>query len=327
MIFLAPRWRKVLRDLWSNKTRTILVLLSISVGVSAIGMVMGSQIMVDQNLPAAYAAVNPSNAVMFSLDTFGDDMIESIRASLPELPEEKTKRFIEQYELKPQDERLMTSEKALAGFFESVVAQSKSPARTVSTWITGEFMRYLNDSGASIEHITLSPESFAKLIDMTTDKVISGNSAKVVFSEMVKTSGDPEKPRPPTRVRVRNRILAPLRNSTASNPFVRRTCRTSADSHSFASSRSSIRRNASRPVSAWWALCTISRSPSSSAPTSSRISRMPFLPFCLGAHTATENAAHRSPRRSSETRSTSSCHGSSLVPVAATNSTTSGQSG
>jgi putative ABC transport system permease protein len=84
MAFLAPRWRKVMRDLWSNKTRTILVLLSISVGVSAIGMVMGSQIIVDQSLPAAYAAVNPSNAVMFSLDTFGDSMVESIR-SMPEL--------------------------------------------------------------------------------------------------------------------------------------------------------------------------------------------------------------------------------------------------
>src|SRR5215217_3659852 len=80
MKFLAPRWRKVLRDLWSNKTRTILVLLSISVGVSAIGMVMGSQIIVDQSLPAAYAAVNPSNAVMFSLDTFDNDMVESVRS-------------------------------------------------------------------------------------------------------------------------------------------------------------------------------------------------------------------------------------------------------
>lgn len=84
MKFLAPRWRKVMRDLWTNKTRTILVLLSISVGVSAIGMVMGSQIIVDQNLPAAYAAVNPSNAIMFSLDTFDDDMVESIRA-MPEI--------------------------------------------------------------------------------------------------------------------------------------------------------------------------------------------------------------------------------------------------
>jgi putative ABC transport system permease protein len=83
-MLLAPRWRKVMRDLWTNKTRTILVLLSISVGVSAIGMVMGSQLIVDQSLPAAYAAVNPSNAIMFSLDTFGDEMVESIRA-MPEL--------------------------------------------------------------------------------------------------------------------------------------------------------------------------------------------------------------------------------------------------
>src|SRR5688572_32589026 len=91
--FLAPRWRKVLRDLWSNKTRTILVLLSIAVGVSAIGMVMGSQIIVDQNLPAAYAAVNPSNAVMFSLDTFGDDMVESIR-SMPEIEDAAGLRMV-----------------------------------------------------------------------------------------------------------------------------------------------------------------------------------------------------------------------------------------
>ena len=56
------RWRKVWRDLWANKTRTILVLLSIAVGVTAIGMVMGAQIIVDESLPAAYAAVNPASA-------------------------------------------------------------------------------------------------------------------------------------------------------------------------------------------------------------------------------------------------------------------------
>ena len=54
-------------------------------------------------------------------------------------------RFIEQYELKPQEARLLTSEKALADYFEAVAAKSKSPARTVSSWIAGEFMRYLND--------------------------------------------------------------------------------------------------------------------------------------------------------------------------------------
>jgi aspartyl-tRNA(Asn)/glutamyl-tRNA(Gln) amidotransferase subunit B len=120
------------------------------------------------------------------------DWIESIRASLPELPEAKTKRFISDFGLTLSDARFLTSELALADYFERVAAQSKSPAKTVHSWIAGEFMRYVNDSGTRIEDIILSPESFAKLIDMTTDKVISGNSAKVVFNEMLKNGSDPE---------------------------------------------------------------------------------------------------------------------------------------
>ena len=120
-----------------------------------------------------------------------DAWIESIRTQLPELPEAKTKRFIEQFELKPQEARLLTSEKALADYFESVVLNSKSSARTVHSWIAGEFMRYLNDSGVTIDAVTLAPESFAQLIDMVTDKTIGGNSAKIVFNEMLQTGGDP----------------------------------------------------------------------------------------------------------------------------------------
>ncbi|MCI0610866.1 MAG: Asp-tRNA(Asn)/Glu-tRNA(Gln) amidotransferase subunit GatB [Anaerolineae bacterium] len=120
------------------------------------------------------------------------DWIESIRASLPELPEAKTKRFIADFGLTPSEARFLTAELSLADYFERVLAKSKSPAKTVHSWIAGEFMRYVNDSGISIEDITLSPESFAKLIDMTADKVISGNSAKVVFNEMVKNGSNPE---------------------------------------------------------------------------------------------------------------------------------------
>jgi aspartyl-tRNA(Asn)/glutamyl-tRNA(Gln) amidotransferase subunit B len=117
--------------------------------------------------------------------------VDSIRASLPELPEAKTNRFIEQYELTQKEARLLTSEKALAGYFESVVSKSKSPAKAVHSWITGEFMRYLNDSGVNIEDVTLSPESFAQLIDMVTDKTISGNAGKTVLAELIKNGGDP----------------------------------------------------------------------------------------------------------------------------------------
>lgn len=120
-----------------------------------------------------------------------DVWIESIRGGLPELPEAKTSRFIDQYELKPQDARLLTSEKALADYFESVVANSKSPAKTIHSWIAGEFMRYLNDSGTSIDDVTLAPQAFAKLIDMVTDKTIGASAGKTVLTELFKNGGDP----------------------------------------------------------------------------------------------------------------------------------------
>ncbi len=118
--------------------------------------------------------------------------IESIRTQLPELPEAKTKRFITDFELTPSDARFLTSEQSLANYFESVVTKSKSPAKTVHSWIAGEFMRYLNDSGLSIEDVTLPPESFAKLIDMVTEKTVSGNNAKVVLADLLKNGGDPQ---------------------------------------------------------------------------------------------------------------------------------------
>jgi putative ABC transport system permease protein len=93
MKFLAPRWRKVLRDLWSNRTRTILVLLSIAVGVAAIGMVMGSQIIVARNLPAAYTAINPASANLFTLATFDEGLVELVRA-MPEIEAAEGRRSV-----------------------------------------------------------------------------------------------------------------------------------------------------------------------------------------------------------------------------------------
>ena len=90
---IAPRWRKVLRDLWSNKTRTIIVLLSIAVGVTSIGMVMGSQLIVDESLPDQYAAINPASGNIFTITTFDDDMVETIR-NMPEVAEAEGRRIV-----------------------------------------------------------------------------------------------------------------------------------------------------------------------------------------------------------------------------------------
>ena len=90
---LRTRWIKVLRDLSSNKTRTILVILSIAVGVTAIGMVMGAQNIIDESLPEQYAAINPASAVIYTLNTFGNDMVEAIEA-MPEVGQAEGRRFV-----------------------------------------------------------------------------------------------------------------------------------------------------------------------------------------------------------------------------------------
>jgi putative ABC transport system permease protein len=75
---LRPRWRKVLRDLWSNKTRTLLVVLSIAVGVFAIGMIGGSRVILLRDLTDTWMAVNPPSATL-STEAFGDDLVQVVR--------------------------------------------------------------------------------------------------------------------------------------------------------------------------------------------------------------------------------------------------------
>lgn len=75
---LRPRWRKVLRDLVGNRTRMILVVLSIAVGVFAVGMIAGTQVVISRDLTIQYQSVNPAGATLFT-DGFDDDFVDSMR--------------------------------------------------------------------------------------------------------------------------------------------------------------------------------------------------------------------------------------------------------
>ena len=77
-MIIAPRWRKIFRDLWSNKARTFLVILSIAVGVAAIGMVAGTYSVITRDLPAQYSKVIPAHAQLM-LVYFTDDLVQVIR--------------------------------------------------------------------------------------------------------------------------------------------------------------------------------------------------------------------------------------------------------
>ena len=121
-----------------------------------------------------------------------DAWIDAIRIQLPELPEAKTKRFITDFSLTPFDAHFLTSERSLADYFESVVTKSKSPAKTIHSWITGEFMRNLNDLSIDFDDIPVNANDLAQLIDMTTTKTINNNAGKTVLAEMFKNGGKPE---------------------------------------------------------------------------------------------------------------------------------------
>lgn len=77
--WLTPRWRKVLRDLWLNKTRTILVVLSIAVGVFAVGVIINARLVLSSSLTETYEATNPAHATFLTLTPFDAALADSVR--------------------------------------------------------------------------------------------------------------------------------------------------------------------------------------------------------------------------------------------------------
>jgi putative ABC transport system permease protein len=75
---VRPRWSKVLADLWDNKTRTLLVVLSIAVGVFAVGTIVNAYMILSEDMDAGYAAVNPAN-ITITTDPFDEDFLNSVR--------------------------------------------------------------------------------------------------------------------------------------------------------------------------------------------------------------------------------------------------------
>ncbi len=76
--FVRPRWNKVLADLWDNKTRTLLVVASIAVGVFAIGTIISAYMILSEDIHVSYTAVNPANIEIMT-DLFDDDFLSSVK--------------------------------------------------------------------------------------------------------------------------------------------------------------------------------------------------------------------------------------------------------
>jgi aspartyl-tRNA(Asn)/glutamyl-tRNA(Gln) amidotransferase subunit B len=120
-----------------------------------------------------------------------EQWIEEIRASLPELPDEKKARFMRDYGLSAYDAGVLVAEKETAAYYEAVLAgDKKRDPKIAANWVISELFGRLNKAGKSITESPVPAESLGGLIDLIADDTISGRIAKDVFDEMFATGKD-----------------------------------------------------------------------------------------------------------------------------------------
>ncbi|MEQ1929496.1 MAG: Asp-tRNA(Asn)/Glu-tRNA(Gln) amidotransferase subunit GatB [Parvularculaceae bacterium] len=115
--------------------------------------------------------------------------VEKIRASLPELPDAKKRRFMSEFALSAYDAAVLAADKARAVYFEEV-AKGRD-GKLAANWVTTELFGVLNKQGLDIEASPVTAGALGKLIDLIADGTISGRIAKDVFALMLSSGGDP----------------------------------------------------------------------------------------------------------------------------------------
>ena len=120
-----------------------------------------------------------------------DDFINEIKKEIPELPDEKKKRFIDKFNLSPYEANILVSDIETSKYFEDV--SKNSDVKLATNWITGDLFALLNNKSIEITESPITSENLAKLINLIKDGTISGKIAKTVFEIMADSGKDPKK--------------------------------------------------------------------------------------------------------------------------------------
>ncbi len=124
-----------------------------------------------------------------------EDLLEEIRAALPEMPEVRVSRFVSEWGLPEYDARLLTDERATADYFEETLSalfkrtgggNTHAQSKAVSNVIMTDVMRVLNEESLTIEEFPVEPERLAELVQMRIDDEVSSSAAQEIFDVMVK---------------------------------------------------------------------------------------------------------------------------------------------
>ncbi|HLR74947.1 MAG TPA: Asp-tRNA(Asn)/Glu-tRNA(Gln) amidotransferase subunit GatB, partial [Virgibacillus sp.] len=120
-----------------------------------------------------------------------EDWKERIRQEIPELPDARKKRYIEEVGLPEYDAEVLVSSKEMSDFFEETVEHG-ADIKQASNWMMGDVSAYMNKHLKELHELAITPEGLAKMIKLIEDGTISSKIAKRVFAHLVENGGDPE---------------------------------------------------------------------------------------------------------------------------------------
>lgn len=119
-----------------------------------------------------------------------DSYIDAIKQTLPELPQQKKQRFMQQHDLNAYDASIIVANKDIAEYYETVVGSTTAPAKLAANWVMGELSAALNKNDVEISQSPVTAKTLAGLLDRIQDNTISGKIAKTVFEAMWNGEGN-----------------------------------------------------------------------------------------------------------------------------------------
>ncbi len=123
--------------------------------------------------------------------TLEKDYVAKVISAMPELPNEKKKRYLNEYKLNNHEVNIILQSKDLTLYFDEAT-KFTTHYKTLINWVIGELSAYLNKEGKTIKDISLVPQNLAKLVNLVNDGKLSNAQAREVFNAIVMTNDDPE---------------------------------------------------------------------------------------------------------------------------------------
>lgn len=119
-----------------------------------------------------------------------DSWLEEVRAAIPEMPKDRRKRYVDNFDIPEYDAEVLTQTKEMSDFFEATVEEGGDP-KQASNWLMGDVSAYLNKEHKELSETELTPEGLAGMIQLIDDGTISSKIGKKLFTELVENGGNP----------------------------------------------------------------------------------------------------------------------------------------